>query len=171
MNKQTTTIDGSYVVTPQLYHDNRGYFCELFRGDYAQGNLSYSIAGVLRGMHYQKVPHAQAKLVRCIHGEIYDVIIDIRKNSPTFLQKYEIVLSHNNVSSLYVPAGCLHGFLAMQDSVVEYLVDKVYTPESEGGFYPYSIEFWTMGVRWPCCSSIIIGEKDQKLPEFDVTLL
>lgn len=138
-----TDIDGVFVVEPQLFADERGYFCETFneqrftaltgiRTRFVQDNESRSKEGVVRGLHFQLPPSAQSKLVRCTEGEILDIAVDIRRGSPTFLKYVGVVLSAENHRQLFVPRGFAHGFMVRRgDAVVQYKCDNLYNPASE----------------------------------------
>jgi dTDP-4-dehydrorhamnose 3,5-epimerase len=131
------------------------------RGEFIQDNHSKSEYGVLRGLHFQKEPYAQAKIVRCIGGVIYDVAVDLRENSPTFGRYAGVILSEYNRYQLYVPGGFAHGFLVLSGAAeVLYKVDNVYAPECEGGL------IWDdpdVNIPWPI-DTPALSQKDQKLP-------
>lgn len=152
------SIPDVILVTPNRFGDERGFFTETFRenafsaegitGPFVQDNHAYSAdAGVLRGLHFQKPPHAQAKLVRCIRGAILDVAVDIRERSPTYGQHVSATLTAENGSQLFVPVGFAHGYLTLSpNSEVEYKVSAYYAPESEGGLAWNDPE---IGIEWP----------------------
>ena len=159
------------LITPTVFTDERGFFIETYQkddfakagitGEFVQQNHSKSIKGVLRGLHYQKEPYAQAKLVRCIKGEIFDVAVDIRKNSPTLGKYVSAILSEENKNMLYIPRGFAHGFEAISDKAeVVYSVDNVYSKESESGIVwdDYEIK-----IAWPI-KKPLLSEKDKKWP-------
>jgi len=164
-------IPETVLIQTKVFEDDRGFFLEIYKkdemenfgikGDFVQDNHSRSKRGVLRGLHFQKEPYAQAKLVRCIRGEIYDVVVDLRRNSQTFSRYLGLVLSEENRHQLYVPRGCAHGFLALSEvAEVVYKVDNVYTPKSEGGL------IWNdpdVDVTWPI-DDLIISERDRLWP-------
>ena len=164
-------IPETVLIQPKVFEDDRGFFLEIYKkdemenfgikGDFVQDNHSRSKRGVLRGLHFQKEPYAQAKLVRCIRGEIYDVVVDLRRNSQTFSRYLGLVLSEENRHQLYVPRGCAHGFLALSEvAEVVYKVDNVYSPKSEGGL------IWNdpdVDVTWPI-DDLIISERDRLWP-------
>lgn len=137
----TTDIPLLKIFVPQVFTDERGYFVETFRQEliekevatqFVQENESFSKKGVLRGLHYQKAPFAQAKLVRCVLGKILDVAVDLRKNSKTFGKHVAIELSGENKKQLFVPKGFAHGFIVLSDwAVVSYKVDNYYNKEAE----------------------------------------
>ena len=126
-----------------------------------QINHSRSVVGVLRGLHFQKPPHVQAKLVRCLRGEILDVAVDIRPTSASFARHFSVNLSDLNKSMLYVPRGFAHGFVVLSDiAEIEYAVDNPYAPDHEGGIVWNDPE---LAIRWPI-ERPILSEKDKKLP-------
>ena len=139
-----TEFPGLKIFEPVVHSDSRGYFVETFNDKtfkeagidvrFLQDNESKSQFGVVRGLHYQLNPHAQAKLVRVISGEVLDVVVDIRKGSPTYGKTFEIVLSGENKRQLFIPRGFAHGFSVLQnDTVFSYKCDNLYNKESEGG--------------------------------------
>lgn len=138
-----TDIEGVFILEPDVYADERGYFFESFSERdftrltgidtyFVQDNESRSKAGVVRGLHFQRPPHAQSKLVRVVEGEILDVAVDIRRGSPTFGRYVATVLSGKNHRQLFIPRGFAHGFVALRDSIVAYKCDSLYAPECEG---------------------------------------
>ncbi len=159
------------LVEPKVFPDERGFFLESFKEStfqengittkFVQDNYSHSIKGVLRGLHYQKNPKAQAKLVTAIRGEIFDVAVDIRKDSPTYGKWVGEILSEQNHKSLYVPEGFAHGFLCLSDEAdVVYKVNEEYSAENDRGM------LWndpSVGVKWPA-ENPIISEKDKLQP-------
>ena len=159
------------LVEPKVFPDERGFFLESFKEStfqengittkFVQDNYSHSIKGVLRGLHYQKNPKAQAKLITAIRGEIFDVSVDIRKNSPTYGKWVGEILSEQNHKSLYVPEGFAHGFLCLSDEAdVVYKVNEEYSAENDRGM------LWNdpaVGVKWPA-ENPIISEKDKQQP-------
>ena len=167
-------IEYPIVFTPNVFGDERGYFMETYKKDavfnnnFVQDNESKSQKGVLRGLHFQSPPFAQAKLVRVVRGSAVDVIVDIRKGSPTYGKVYECFLSEENHTQFYVPRGFAHGFLALEDNTIfQYKCDNVYNKESEGGVAWDSIDYdwksWHEG-------DFIISDKDKdrvKLSDFD----
>lgn len=165
-----TEIPEVVLIEPTVKGDSRGYFMETFLMDkfikevtnttFVQENESCSSYGVLRGLHYQLPPHAQAKLVRVIKGKIYDVAVDIRKDSHTFGKYVGIELSGENKRQLFIPRGFAHGFVTLEDNtIVQYKTDNYYAPESEG------VIIWNepkIGINWPIeINSIILSEKDK----------
>jgi len=159
------------VVEAKSFSDERGFFLESFKesdftsngidAKFVQDNISHSIKNVLRGLHYQKNPKAQAKLVTTIRGEIYDVTVDIRKGSPTFGKWVSEILSEDNHKSLYVPEGFAHGFCVLSDEAdVLYKVNQEYSSENERGIFwndPY------FEITWPV-DNPILTKKDLELP-------
>lgn len=166
-----TPIKDLYVVEPYVYGDERGYFFESFNKtefiknninvDFVQDNESKSTKGVLRGLHFQK-KFPQSKLVRVIKGEVFDVAVDLRKNSPSYGKWYGIVLSNINKKMLFIPKGFAHGFLCLSDTAIfSYKCDELYHPEDEGGI------LWDdpdINVCWPIRNGVILSEKDKKQP-------
>jgi len=159
------------LIKPKIFEDERGFFMETYKkedfekvgikGEFIQDNHSKSKYGVLRGLHFQREPYAQAKIVRCIRGVIYDVAVDLRKDSPTFGKWVGVILSEHNKWQLYIPRGFAHGFVVLSDvAEVVYKVDNVYAPEYEGGI------IWNdpdISIEWPI-DDPIISEKDMKWP-------
>ena len=144
MNVIKTTISGLLIVEPRIFKDARGYFFESFSERefeelvgpvrFVQDNESKSTYGVIRGLHFQKPPYTQAKLVRCTQGRVLDVAVDIRKDSPTFGKSFSAVLSEENHLQLFIPKGFAHGFSVLSKTAVfQYKCDEYYHPESESG--------------------------------------
>ena len=170
-----TPLEGAYLIELEYHTDERGGFARTFCQDefaahglsnsVAQCNLSFNeVAGTLRGMHYQLPPAAETKLVRCIHGEIYDVIIDLRAESPTYLKHFGAHLSAANRTALYVPEMFAHGYQALSDGAeVIYQVSEFYTPGAERGLPHDDPRF---GIEWPTAVTSI-SEKDASWPAFD----
>ncbi len=169
-------LKGAYMIEPQPIEDKRGYFAvgwtkEEFErhglnGDFLQQNISYNKhAGTLRGMHSQKHPYGEEKLVRCVQGAIYDVIVDIRPDSPTYLEWDAVELTEENLKMLYIPKGFLHGFQTLRDdSVVLYQVTEYFHPEAALGARYDDPAFQ---IRWPEATSRVISDKDKAWPLFD----
>ena len=159
------------LVKPKVFEDERGYFMETYKktdfekagitANFVQDNQSFSKQGVLRGLHFQREPYAQAKLVRVVKGVIFDVAVDIRKSSPTFGKWVAAILSEHNKWQLYIPRGFAHGFLVLSDfAVVMYKVDNVYSPEHDAGI------IWNdpdINIPWPV-DKPVISKKDGELP-------
>jgi dTDP-4-dehydrorhamnose 3,5-epimerase len=175
MQVAVTTIPDVILLTPRVFSDERGYFFESFRQDvidehigpvrFVQDNESKSRYGVLRGLHYQRPPFTQSKLVRVISGAILDVVVDIRKGSPWYGQHVAVTLDSDTRSMLWVPQGFAHGFVVLsQDAVVNYKVDHYYAPTHDAGI------IWNdakLAIDWELPSEdLIISEKDSKLNSF-----
>jgi dTDP-4-dehydrorhamnose 3,5-epimerase len=169
---EQTSLDGVTIITPQVFGDDRGFFMETFNAheagekglptNFVQDNHSRSSRGVLRGLHYQ-YPQWQGKQIRVLVGEIYDVAVDIRKDSSTFGEWFGICLSDKNKQQLYVPAGFAHGFLVLSEYAdVAYKVTSLYQPSMEAGIQ------WNdpaIGVSWPLPDTeILLSEKDIAAP-------
>lgn len=166
-----TEIDGVYIIEPQVYNDDRGYFYEVYKKsifdqnnlaiNFVQDNESKSKKGVLRGLHFQK-KHPQAKLVRVVEGEVFDVAVDLRKNSPTYGKWVGVVLSSNNKKMFLIPKGFAHGFICLSETATfSYKCDEYYHPEDEGGV------LWNdpdIGIKWPNHIQIYLSEKDKNNP-------
>lgn len=171
-----TNIEGCFEITPRVFTDERGYFFESFnlytfeehtgmRIDFVQDNQSFSKRGVLRGLHFQKGIYAQAKLVSVLAGEVLDVAVDLRKESPTFGNVVSLVLSDTNKKQLFIPRGCAHGFAVLSNTAsFFYKCDNYYHKPSESGIM-YNDE--TLNINWQIPhSELIISEKDMVLPSF-----
>ncbi len=159
------------LITPRVFEDERGFFMETYkqtefeqfgiRESFVQDNHSCSSQNTLRGLHYQKNPVAQAKLVRCVKGAIFDVAVDIRKGSPTYGKWVGVVLSAQNKRMLYVPIGFAHGFWALEDGTeVIYKVSNFYSPEHEAGIIWNDPE---VGIKWPK-GAPFLSSRDQNWP-------
>ena len=170
-----TNIKDLTILEPKIFGDERGYFIESYnkkrfedivgKVSFVQDNESKSSKGVLRGLHFQKPPYDQAKLVRCIKGKVLDVAVDLRNGSKTCGQHFSIVLSCENKKQLFVPRGFAHGFLVLSEfAIFSYKVDNVYAPDYDSGI------FWndpTLNISWGLDESeILISEKDSNLPFF-----
>jgi dTDP-4-dehydrorhamnose 3,5-epimerase len=170
-----TKLSGAFVLEVQRLDDDRGFFGRTFcrnefagRGlnpDVAQCNISYNRdAGTLRGMHYQSAPHAEDKLIRCTRGKLYDVIVDLRRESPTFKQWVAVELTGENRLMLYVPKGCAHGFLTLEDHTeVCYQMSEFYHPESSRGVRWDDPAF---KIQWPSGVRAILSERDRNWPDY-----
>ncbi len=171
-----TEIQDLLIFEPRLFGDERGYFYESFSQKefkeasgidlpFVQDNHSFSKYGVLRGLHFQKPPHEQAKLIKVIQGEIYDIAVDLRNNSPTFGKWLGFILSAQNRKQLYIPRGFAHGFIVLsQTAEVLYKCDNFYAPQAEGGIIFNDKDLaidWLVGE-----SEIVLSQKDLKLPSF-----
>ena len=170
-----TPIEGIVIVEPTLFGDDRGYFLESYnkkKFEEAIGNISFvqdneskSAKGVLRGLHFQKPPYSQAKLVRCIKGKVLDVAVDIRDGSKTFGQHVTVELSGENKKQVFIPRGFAHGFLVLSESAIfAYKVDNSYASAYDEGIR------WddsTLNIQWGVNESeVLVSEKDAKLPFF-----
>ncbi len=166
--------EGLIIVTPYVFSDERGFFMESYRsdefekagikGEFVQDNHSKSTKGVIRGLHFQKDPCEQSKLVRCISGEVFDVAVDLRPKSDTFGKWYGIVLSEQNKKMLYIPKGFAHGFSTLsEEAEVLYKVDEFYSREDERGIVYNDPK---IAVDWKV-SNPILSSKDKALPNFD----
>ena len=177
MNFIPTTLEGCFLIEPKVIADERGYFMESFNEmtfqlgigqpvHFVQDNQSYSSQGVLRGMHYQTGPHAQAKLVRVLSGEVLDVAIDIRPGSNTFGQHVSVLLSAQNQKQLFIPRGFAHGFLVMSpNATFFYKCDNFYNKESEGGIL---FNDPALGIDWNFeTEKLLISEKDKVQPNLE----
>lgn len=164
-----TDIEGLLVLKPQVHGDARGYFFESYVKsalpgvEFMQDNESLSSRGVIRGLHFQCPPHAQAKLVRCTRGEVLDVAIDLRKGSPTYGRHFAIRLSEENHLQLFLPRGFAHGFAVLSEQAVcQYKCDNYYAPDSEGGI---SILDPALGIDWGIDpADAILSAKDRQHP-------
>jgi dTDP-4-dehydrorhamnose 3,5-epimerase len=175
MNFIKTEIPEVIIIEPKVFGDNRGYFLESYnqkrfeevvgKTSFLQDNESKSSKGVLRGLHFQKPPFEQAKLVRCIEGEVLDVAVDIRKNSKTYGQHVAVLLSGENKRQLFVPRGFAHGFLVLSDSATfAYKVDNTYAPEFDAGIRWNDKE---LNIQWGLEESeVLVSAKDAELPFF-----
>lgn len=166
-----TSIKGVFVIEPKKYGDNRGYFMETYKKadfdtaglvyDFVQDNQSKSKSGVLRGLHFQKT-FPQAKLVRCIEGEVYDVCVDLRKGSSTYGKWEGVVLSAEKGNQFMIPRGFAHGFVVLSESATFcYKCDELYHPEDEGGI------MWNdpdIGIDWKFGGEVLLSEKDKRHP-------
>ncbi|MDP9954621.1 dTDP-4-dehydrorhamnose 3,5-epimerase [Epilithonimonas hungarica] len=177
MKIKNTTLKDCYIIEPTVFEDDRGYFFEKYNedkfenltgqnGHFVQDNISKSSYGVLRGIHLQKGEHAQAKLVSCLEGKVYDVAVDLREDSPTFGQWFGVELTPENKLQLYVPRGFGHGFSVLSETAVfAYKCDNFYNKNSEGGV------LWNddkLKIDWQLPSEdIILSDKDAVLSTFD----
>lgn len=174
MEFQKTSLEGAYLIKPKVFQDERGFFMETYSkkefeeagisADFVQDNHSMSVTkGVLRGLHFQKGGDVQAKLVRVTKGAVYDVIVDLRKDSPTFGKWEGFELSADNYNMLFVPRGFAHGFCTLEDyTEFQYKCDNLYAPESEGAI------IWndpTLKIYWPI-ENPILSKKDSEAQEF-----
>ncbi len=168
-----TAISGVVIIEPRVFGDERGYFFESFNQNrfeesigkinFVQDNESRSVRGVLRGLHFQRPPFDQAKLVRCVEGVVLDVAVDIRVGSPTYGQHVAVELSANNKRQLFIPRGFAHGFVVLSETAIfQYKVDNWYSPENDGGIL-WSDE--TIGIDWKVEShEVQLSGKDKIQP-------
>lgn len=166
-----TDIEGVYIIEPKVFGDSRGYFMETYnkeefdkaglKYDFVQDNQSRSHKGVLRGLHFQ-TKHPQAKLVRVVSGEVFDVAVDLRKDSRTYGRWVGVILSEENKKMFMIPKGFAHGFVVLSDSAeFTYKCDDFYHPEDDGGI------MWNdpdINIKWPDVGKIELSEKDKKHP-------
>lgn len=186
MNVIKTDIEGVVVIEPKVFDDARGYFFESYSKrrfdeavrpiEFVQDNESMSTRGVIRGLHFQRPPFSQSKLVRCVRGAVLDVVVDIRRGSPTYGRHVAVELTGENRRQLFVPRGFAHGFAVLSDEAVfQYKCDNYYHPESEGGI---SIADRSLGIDWRIDpAEAILSEKDLRNPmlrdfdsPFDITV-
>lgn len=169
-----TEIEGLLILKPKVFTDARGYFYESYSKrifdeavghavDFVQDNQSKSSYGVVRGLHFQKPPYAQSKLVRCIKGKVLDVAVDLRKGSPTFGKHVAVELSEENNLQFFVPQGFAHGFSVLsEEAVFQYKCDNYYAPQAEGGI---SLADESLGIDWRVAAEErILSDKDLKHP-------
>lgn len=168
-----TEIDGAVIIEPRIFEDARGYFFESFSQRdfnanvtetmFIQDNESKSSYGVMRGLHFQSPPYAQAKLVRCVKGAVLDVAVDIRKGSPTYGRHVAVELTEDNHLQFFIPKGFAHGFAVLSETAVfQYKCDEFYHPESDGGI---SILDGSLGIDWKIpLEKAILSEKDTRHP-------
>ncbi len=179
MNVIKTDIEGVVIIEPRIFNDARGYFFESYSKrefdenvrpvEFVQDNESMSTKGVMRGLHFQRPPYTQSKLVRCVKGRVLDVAVDIRKGSPTYGRHVAVELSEDNHRQFFVPRGFAHGFAVLSDvAVFQYKCDNYYHPEADGGI---SIADESLGIDWKIDpAAAILSEKDLKhelLKDFD----
>ena len=170
---EETGLEGLVIIKPAIHKDSRGYFTETYNKkdfcengliyDFVQDNQSKSSKGVLRGLHFQK-EHPQAKLVRVLEGEVFDVAVDLRKDSKTFGHWYGVTLSATNMKQFMIPRGFAHGFKVLSDNAVfAYKCDDFYHPGDEGGI------IWNdpdLNIKWPDPDNVTLSEKDKIHPSF-----
>ncbi|MDD7247402.1 MAG: dTDP-4-dehydrorhamnose 3,5-epimerase [Prevotellaceae bacterium] len=179
-----TDIEGVLIIDPRVFDDARGYFIESFSQrefddkvapilghsvHFVQDNESMSSYGVMRGLHFQRPPFTQSKLVRCVKGAVLDIAVDIRKGSPTFGRHVAVELTEDNHRQFFIPRGFAHGFAVLSDTAIfQYKCDEFYHPEADGGI---SIQDPSLGIDWRIpAEKAILSEKDTKHPtlaEFD----
>lgn len=173
MNVIKTKIEGLVIIEPKVFFDGRGYFFESFSQQrfnelvapvtFVQDNESKSSYGVLRGLHFQKPPFAQSKLVRVVKGKVLDVAVDLRRNSPTFGQYEAVLLTEENKRQFFVPRGFAHGFAVLsEEAIFQYKCDNYYAPQSEGSV------LWNdpaIGIDWQLpTEAVLLSDKDKKSP-------
>ena len=176
MQAEETHLKGSFVITPKIYHDDRGSFFESYQKNdfekeigltinFVQDNHSMSNKGVLRGLHFQTGDFAQAKLVRVTKGKVLDVTVDLRKNSPTFGKSFSIILTDKNYKQLFIPRGFAHGFVVLSKTAIyQYKCDNYYNKESEGGIIFNDID---LNINWKLpLEQLIVSQKDLELDTF-----
>lgn len=168
-----TKLEGVYIIEPEVKIDKRGYFIRVFcKDEFLKAGLNFEIVqinrslsnkkGTIRGMHFQKEPKAENKVVQCLKGEIYDVVVDIRKNSSTFGQWVSEILSEENKKMMYVPKGCAHGFQTLKNNcVVEYFMSEFYSPEHYFGVR-WNDPFFN--IHWLIKNPTVISEQDLNWP-------
>lgn len=174
-----TSIEGVVIIEPRIFRDARGYFFESFSQKefdekvrpihFVQDNESMSSYGVMRGLHFQRPPYTQSKLVRCVRGRVLDVAVDIRKGSPTYGQHVAVELTEENHRQFFIPRGFAHGFAVLSETAVfQYKCDNFYAPQADGGI---SIKDESLGIEWQIpVEKAILSEKDLRhirLEEFD----
>jgi len=176
MNFTATDVDGVWLIEPERHEDERGFFARTWDAatfeehglcpTLAQCSLSYNRRrGTLRGLHYQEAPHAEAKLVRCTAGAIFDVAVDLRRGSPTLGRWVGVDLTSENRSALYAPEGCAHGFLTLTDDAeVAYQISTPYVPSAGRGVRFDDAAF---GIEWPA-EVVVVNERDRGYPDFEV---
>ncbi len=172
-NVTPQSIPDVLLIEPTVYADDRGYFKESYNFQdfeeflpgviFVQDNESKSTRGVLRGLHFQRPPHAQAKLIRVIQGSVWDVAVDIRLDSPTYKQYCFAELTAENHQQLFVPRGFAHGFIVTSETaIVQYKTDDYYAPESDAGIHPHDSE---LAIPWPLPpEEHLLSKKDRALP-------
>lgn len=169
-----TPVQGAYLIAPERREDSRGFFARVWCSDefaargletgYVQANVGYSIrAGTVRGMHFQIAPHEEVKLVRCLTGALYDVVLDLRPDSPTYLRWYGVELTGDNLLALYIPAGCAHGYQTLQDgTTLMYHTSCAYAAHAARGVRYNDPVF---GIEWPLPVSVI-SDADATWPDY-----
>ncbi|MFC4870489.1 dTDP-4-dehydrorhamnose 3,5-epimerase [Negadavirga shengliensis] len=173
MEIKETPIKDVYEIYPRIFKDGRGYFLETYREDlfkkaglnthWVQDNQSYSVAGIIRGLHFQGGEHSQVKLVRVVSGKVLDVCVDLRKDSSTFGKYHAVVLDGEKQNMLYVPKGFAHGFAVWEDAVFSYKCSALYHKESEGGIIWNDME---LNIDWGVADPIL-SEKDKSWPNLE----
>ncbi len=181
MHIKETKLSGCMLVTPRTFADDRGYFMETYReswtdslndfsGNFVQDNQSFSHYGTIRGLHFQEGEHAQAKLIRVLQGIILDVVVDVRKESPTHGSHIAVILSAENKQQLWIPKGFAHGFSVLSETAeISYKCDAYYNKEAESGIYPLDAD---LAIDWQIPKDKqLLSDKDLELPAFKTFLL
>jgi len=173
MNIITTPIEGLLVIEPKVFNDARGYFVETYNEQryqeagitarFVQDNQSCSSYGVVRGLHFQRPPYSQAKLVCCTRGRVLDVAVDLRKDSPTYGQWYSVELNEDNHRQFFIPRGFAHGFSVLSETAIfTYKCDNLYHPEVDGGIQLYDP---ALAIDWQIpADKMILSDKDRRHP-------
>ena len=174
MTVEQTEFEGLLLLTPQVFEDDRGYFFESYNAekfrkatgldvDFAQDNESRSAKGVIRGLHFQIPPHAQAKLVRVTEGKVLDVVVDLRKDQPTYGRSFAAELSAENKKMMFIPEGFAHGFAVLEDDTIfSYKCSKIYSQSHDRTLHYADPHF---GIQWPI-DDPRVSPKDQQAPTF-----
>ena len=175
MKFQETKVKGAFVIEPEPFEDDRGYFNRAFCArEFEQAGLLTNIVqanmagsrdkGTLRGMHYQVSPYEETKIFRCIKGAVFDVVLDVRPDSPSYGEWYGVELTPENRKMLYVPGGCAHGYLTLKDNTeVYYLVSEYYQPDAERGIRWNDPRF---NIEWPLTENLTLSDKDKAWPDY-----
>ena len=173
MEVENVFIEGVKIIHPKTMKDSRGYFCETYNSArykaagidsvFVQDNESFSMKGVVRGLHWQVAPYSQAKLVRVIKGAVWDVAVDIRKGSPTFGKYFAYTLRADEMTQLYIPRGFAHGFIVLENNTLfSYKCDNIYNPGAERGL---KFDDPAIGIKWPDIGvELTLSEKDKRHP-------
>ncbi|MCB5284026.1 MAG: dTDP-4-dehydrorhamnose 3,5-epimerase [Candidatus Cloacimonetes bacterium] len=175
MKLQKLEIPGLILITPDIYRDGRGFFLETFRAasykeilgvDFVQDNMSFSSYGTIRGLHYQRIPHAQAKLVRCVWGRILDVAVDLRAGSNSFGRHASVELDGREQRQFFLPAGFAHGFAVLSmEAIVEYKCNKYYEPTADAGL---RYDDPRLSIDWQIpAEKVTVSPKDAGLPNWE----
>ncbi len=175
MEVRTLALPGLLEIVPRIFFDERGYFFESYNQEslerngikdtFVQDNQSFSKKGVIRGLHFQRAPFAQAKLVRVVSGRVLDVVVDCRPSSPTFGKHLSVVLEGEKNNMLYIPAGFAHGFSTLEDAILQYKCSNLYSKESEGGIHPFDPD---LAINWGFSpETAITSSKDLELKKFN----
>lgn len=175
MEIETTFIPGLLIIKPSIFNDNRGYFYEAYNQvryiqngiepTFIQDNISYSVKGTIRGLHYQLAPYSQSKLIQVLKGKVLDVAVDLRQNSPTFGKYFAIELSDENKLQFFIPRGFAHGFSVLSDEAIfHYKCDNIYNKDCERGVNYNDV---SIGIDWKISpDKVIVSPKDGALPSF-----